>query len=524
MGNKRKAITLLDKMNIISKLKAGCANAQICREYNLPKSTVSTIWAKREHYSTAQGKNVSKIKKLRPPVRNDVDQALLKWFTLKRTENVPISGPLLETKLQEFARVSASNEAHNQVKCTKSWVDRFKRRYNITSGKIHGEAASVSTKVTQDWLTTVWPALRRRYEDRNIFNGDETGLFYRLTPDRTLKFKGETCAGGKHSKERITVFICANMDGSEKRPLLVIGKSKTPRCFRTCAKLPVTYMANKKAWITSDIFEQLLRDWDEELSRNKRNVLLLIDNCPAHPQVKNLKWIELVFLPPNVTATLQPMDQGVIRCIKSYYRKTLLIKMLNAIDQNADLKITLLDALFMLRTAWRQVSSKTIANCFRHAGLFSETGFCAEDELPLAEWILLNQTNDESKNEDTNLAEWARENNITDFVHFDLDEYSNIDHDLRVTEFPSDGDIVASVLDSEQEDFADNEDEEVPIPMNIVPTFAEAMTAIKTLSLYIQFTSPQEECCLSACHTLEKKLEEEVLNKRRKQKKITDYF
>jgi hypothetical protein len=43
------------------------------------------------------------------------------------------------------------------------------------------------------------------------------------------------------------------MDGSEKIPLLVIGKSLNPRCFgkkNNRAKLPVNYKANKKAWMT----------------------------------------------------------------------------------------------------------------------------------------------------------------------------------------------------------------------------------------------------------------------------------
>ncbi|XP_066149867.1 uncharacterized protein [Euwallacea fornicatus] len=56
----------------------------------------------------------------------------------------------------------------------------------------------------------------------DIFNGDETGLFYKTTPNKTLKFKGEKCAGGKQSKERITVWVCANMTGTEKRLLMVI--------------------------------------------------------------------------------------------------------------------------------------------------------------------------------------------------------------------------------------------------------------------------------------------------------------
>ena len=51
-----------------------------------------------------------------------------------------------------------------------------------------------------------------------------------------------------------TVLVGANADGSEKLPLLVIGKSKKPRCFENVNSLPVVYDASKKAWMNSTIF------------------------------------------------------------------------------------------------------------------------------------------------------------------------------------------------------------------------------------------------------------------------------
>ena len=46
-----------------------------------------------------------------------------------------------------------------------------------------------------------------------------------------MAFKGELCHGGKNSKERLTVLLCYNADGSEKLTSIVIGKFKKPRCF-----------------------------------------------------------------------------------------------------------------------------------------------------------------------------------------------------------------------------------------------------------------------------------------------------
>jgi hypothetical protein len=70
------------------------------------------------------------------------------------------------------------------------------------------------------------------YEPRDVYNADETGLFFNALPDRTLAYKGETCHGGKHSKDRLTVLICVNSYGSDKQVLIVIGKSSKARCFK----------------------------------------------------------------------------------------------------------------------------------------------------------------------------------------------------------------------------------------------------------------------------------------------------
>ncbi|XP_039970100.1 tigger transposable element-derived protein 6-like, partial [Bactrocera tryoni] len=92
------------------------------------------------------------------------------------------------------------------------------------------------------------------------------------------------------------------MSGTEKRKLLIIGKSQKPRYFTSVKSLPVDYANNCKAWMTSELFEKWLRDYDRDLVKKKKKILLLVDNCPAHPNVPDLKSITLAFLPPNTTS------------------------------------------------------------------------------------------------------------------------------------------------------------------------------------------------------------------------------
>src|SRR3954468_4162028 len=104
-----------------------------------------------------------------------------------------------------------------------------------------------------------------------------------------------------------------------------------------------------------------------------RKVLLLIDNCPAHPKDHAvLQNTHIHFLPPNMTSKLQPCDAGIIRSLKGHYRCKLNKTMLAMMEENTfDIKnIDILTAIQMVVDAWiNNVTAQTITNCFRHCGI-----------------------------------------------------------------------------------------------------------------------------------------------------------
>ena len=120
--------------------------------------------------------------------------------------------------------------------------------------KLHGETESVDQNGVDELQTNCLPALLKQFKAEDIFNADKTGLFYQCLPDRTHVFKNDKCATGKLLKERLTELVTASMAG-EKLPLLVIGKSANPRCFKNIEKLPLPFESNKKAWMTAAIFK-----------------------------------------------------------------------------------------------------------------------------------------------------------------------------------------------------------------------------------------------------------------------------
>ncbi|XP_021368560.1 uncharacterized protein LOC110460147 [Mizuhopecten yessoensis] len=71
---------------------------------------------------------------------------------------------------------------------------------------------------------------------------------------------------------------------------------------------------------------------------------MIIDNCPAHPNIKDLRAIKLIFLPPSTTSKTPPMDQGVIQSLKVHYRKLIILRHVKAIDHQQEAAISVLES------------------------------------------------------------------------------------------------------------------------------------------------------------------------------------
>ena len=298
--------------------------------------------------------------------------------------------------------------------------------------------------------------LLQDFAPEDIYNADETGLFFKLQPDRSLVYKGEDCRGGKRAKERITILPTSNMTGTDKLPLLVIHHALNPRIFQQKrikhASLPVDYHANKNAWMTSEIFTQWLKKLDKKMTRKRRKIAMVVDNCRAHPNINSsLQSIKLVFLPPNTTSVTQPMDQGIIACMKQNYRRHLVQHgMLKAMDAGQDFSWNVLDAIYGIVKAWQQIPASTIAKCFGHCG------FLPPQPLPV----------EEDEEDDIPLAELARRlrdggMQVTDQ---DMQDYITVDVDVSTSAPMTIEALASEVMTMEAKEEEEEEDEPEPEP------------------------------------------------------------
>ena len=170
-------------------------------------------------------------------------------------------------------------------------MDHFKQRHELRFRAISGEQGEVSNDTTSNWLKDVLPKLIEAYQPTDIYNADETGVFYQLMPNKTLTRKEDDCAGMKKSKQRVTLLLGANMDGSDRLHPRLISKFVNPKVSEKCAFFACHLQTQQES---VDDQPDLVG-----VAQQKRRVILFAENCPAHPAVPGLKAVTVHFLPPQ---------------------------------------------------------------------------------------------------------------------------------------------------------------------------------------------------------------------------------
>ncbi|CAF1258618.1 unnamed protein product [Rotaria sordida] len=341
----RHDLTLQQKIELINDNRNanGLSQRTLAVKYNISLGSLSNVLKRKAEYldDYAANQNHNVKRKIIDVNSRELDEKVYGWFVQQRSKNISISGLILQEKAREIAELLA--DKMGSFKASSGWFEKFRIRHNISFRVISGESLSVDITTVDDWVQRI-PKMIDGYDPKDIFNCDETGLFFKFMPDKPLTLNREQCKGGKKSKERYTILFCVNSTGEGKLKPLVIAKSLKPRCFKNLnvSELP-----------------------------QKRKIILFLDNAPCHPVDIELSNIKLQYFPPNTTSKLQPLDQGIIHAFKTHYRKHLvkhIIARCITAQTLDDIKITHLDAIYWIDAAWKAVTHTTIRNTCRVAG------------------------------------------------------------------------------------------------------------------------------------------------------------
>ena len=281
---------------------------------------------------------------------------MLRFFA-QREKNALLQNPDVNDNIKEKYEKATFGD---------SWLKSFKERHNIRGKvRINGERASLPSN--DELMLEIRTFIKKSgIPIKNIYNCDETGLFYRSMPNYTHAETHDDGAGGKRCKRRITLMFLVNGDGSDKQ-IIMVGTSKTPR--GTSSEFfnshDIKYFSNKNAWMTKEIFEKFLKDFD---SRMKEPTILLLDNFSGHSfDVEDgYKYVIPLFLPKNTASSTQPLDGGIISSFKVKYRRFLMEYVVDRVkENNFNLKeISVQKITPWIKKSFNELNPCTIQKCF----------------------------------------------------------------------------------------------------------------------------------------------------------------
>jgi hypothetical protein len=410
-----------------------------------------------------------------------LEEVLFLWFSDVRAQNACITDKMLIEKAKKFG---SDLGIAPDFQYSQGWLQRFKKRHTISHYIAHGEASSADMEnVTlgraemKDTLSGIDPV--------NIYNLDETGLFFRLEPNSTLATG--PIRGKKKKKDRLTASLCVNATGTDKVRPLVIGKAANPRCFgrNFDPTVYVDYQHNKKAWMTTGVFQEWLSSFDRRMRLKGRHVILLVDNATSHStDGMRLTNVTVKFLRPNTTSHIQPMDAGIIRNFKAYYRNLTVLHFLDCIERNEDQAISVRLALSFIKQAWVSVKQTTIVNCWRHVNILPDASITPADEDDDEDHIPLAQLRRDD--DDIPLAQLRNLLQRMPPEHrMEAEEYISVDNNVEVCDSLTD-DAILEIVSENLTPKADSDSEEesscdVDIPVSKSEARAGLMKTIKFL-------------------------------------------
>jgi len=169
-------------------------------------STISKILKDRQVYLALEISSSSEDRFRHRQVKYPlIEEATLKWLRNATTAGLPISDAILQEKacnIRDQLQISAEN-----FDASSGWLEKFKNRHNIKLYITHGEAGSAPIESLPHERQSLQTILTS-YALKDIYNADETGLFYRMLPNQTLASASVAGKKGQNSRFNPSLHKC----------------------------------------------------------------------------------------------------------------------------------------------------------------------------------------------------------------------------------------------------------------------------------------------------------------------------
>ena len=166
-----------------------------------------------------------------PAKHPELEDILVKYIDDVEKENGIISSHSLRTyaelKIKQMPELIGDKAVPT---FSNGWFDRFMARHGLQSRRVNGEAGlvDINSPLLQLDVEKI-KAVVSKYDRKDVYKFDETGLYYRRAPNKTIS--KQLISGVKVDKSRLTIGLLCNSDGSDKFEPLIIGRAAKPECF-----------------------------------------------------------------------------------------------------------------------------------------------------------------------------------------------------------------------------------------------------------------------------------------------------
>ena len=201
---KRVCLTVGQKRTVISSLAEGTPVKEIADKYGISTPQVYDIRRQKQRLArTARTVEEDGImqsrKKQRRPVYSQVDDAVYRWFVSRGAD---IRTNDLCQSVEVFQH--AQSTTHKPFKASSGWLSSFKKRHGIHSLTTQGERMSANVAVIETYVKSLCVEIEQKVLcAEQIYNADETALYWKALPRKTLVAAFEKAAAGRKEPKQL---------------------------------------------------------------------------------------------------------------------------------------------------------------------------------------------------------------------------------------------------------------------------------------------------------------------------------
>ncbi|KAE8956562.1 hypothetical protein PR001_g31691, partial [Phytophthora rubi] len=281
------------------------------------------------------------------------------------------------TKAQEVALLGCGESVGE------GWYRRFKELFPVLTGRTAQALSLKRNCIVPADLTMIFNTLAKlvielKLDGSRVFNMDETAFQKQLKSKKVVAVKGSSNVWSTEptANFHLTIVACGSAAGFVVPPAFILpGKTVSSQLLENCEAPGAAVSTSPSGFMNTELFEVWLQFFADAVPDSvQRPLVLILDGCASHYSAKVVDAaahfsILLVFLPPNGTHLLQPLDVAVFSTLKNKIRN--LIGELVEEEDSGYYSISKEDAIAVAGMAWRGAKiSRNIERGFKACGLY----------------------------------------------------------------------------------------------------------------------------------------------------------